>query len=169
MMARHGGRLSRVAFGTTAALGVAVGVAILRADATFAEIGRRAAAEMIAPMVDAGHTLWFVGSWGFHWYAVKAGARPVTASPPYPAAGDMVVISHGSAPSGDALGVLGRYPRATLVRRIEEMEPGGRIMSREAGAGFFSNRVGYLPWGWGADVLDKFELWRLDAGITPAR
>lgn len=169
MMARHGGQMPRYLFSTTAALGMALGVAILRADATFAELGRRAATEMIAPMAAAGHRVWFVGSWGFYWYADKAGARPVTASPPYPLAGDMVVVSRRSAPSAAAFAVLARFPRATLVGRIEERRPGGRVMSEEAGAGFYSNNMGYLPWGWGADVLDRFDLWELDAPAGPAR
>lgn len=169
MLARYGGRVPRVLLGTTAALGMALGVAILRADATFADIGRRAADELIAPMADAGHKVWFVGSWGFHWYAVEAGARPVTASPPYPSVGDLVVISQRSAPSAAALAVLARYPRATHVRLIEVRRPGGRVMSEEAGAGFYSNNVGFLPWGWGTDLLDRFDLWLLDTPSTSAR
>jgi hypothetical protein len=82
----------------------------------------------------------------------------------------MVVISLRSAPSAAAFSALARFPRATLVRRIEEWQSGGRVMSLEAGAGFYSNRLGYLPWGWGGDdLLDRFDLWLLETTITPAR
>src|SRR5437763_1709828 len=48
---------------------------LLRADADFAEYGRRASAELIAPHVAAGEKVWYGGQWGFYWYAQQAGAR----------------------------------------------------------------------------------------------
>lgn len=162
-MARSGSRMALSVFSLSAVAGVALGVAILRADARFGEMGREAAKRMIAPVAQAGRSVWFVGSWGFHWYAVQAGARPVTASPPYPAVGDVVVVSQNSAPSAVALEVLSHFGRAELLARLEDRRPGGRVMSQQAGAGFYSNNVGYLPWGWGDDVLDRFDMWLLEA------
>jgi hypothetical protein len=147
----------------TCVLGVALGVAILRADAAFAGLGRRAAAELIAPQVAAGHRVWFAGHWGFQWYAEKAGGRILTLTPPFPLPGDLLVISTRSEPGGAILDMLAnRYPRATHLGRIEDASPGGRLMSAEAGAGFFSNAWGYLPWGWGKEPLDTFDLWRIE-------
>ena len=34
-------------------------------------------------------------------------------------------------------------------------------MSKDAGAGFYSNSWGYLPWAWNDDVNDAVELWLL--------
>jgi hypothetical protein len=154
---------ARVVLAATCALGVALGVAILAADAAFAGLGRRAAAELVAPNVAAGHRVWFVGHWGFQWYAEKAGGRPVTLTPPYPASGDLLVVSRESQPGYDVLAMLAeRYPRATLLARVEDSSPGGRIMNGRLGAGFFSQGWGYLPWAWGDDVLDVFDLWRIE-------
>jgi hypothetical protein len=148
---------SRVLVGATVAAGVALGVAILRADTAFAELGRRAAAEWIAPHVAAGRSVWFAGHWGFQWYAEQAGARPLTSTPPYPERGDLVVSSLRSLGDG-----IRRFPQRRLLARIEDARPGGRIMSFALGAGFYSNYWGPLPWAWGEEVLERFELCELE-------
>jgi 4-amino-4-deoxy-L-arabinose transferase-like glycosyltransferase len=148
---------SRVLVGATVAAGVALGVAILHADASFAELGRRAAAEWITPHVAAGRRVWFAGHWGFQWYAERAGARPLTSTPPYPERGDLAVSSLRSLGAG-----IGRFPQRRLLARIEDARPGGRIMSFALGAGFYSNYWGLLPWAWGDEVLERLELWELE-------
>jgi 4-amino-4-deoxy-L-arabinose transferase-like glycosyltransferase len=148
---------------STAALGLALGVAILLADAAFAGFARRAAAELIAPRVSAGNRVWFAGHWGFQWYAEKAGGRPLTLTPPYPVRGDLVVTSLMNDPGFAIMDMLeARYPRVTHLARLEDRRPGGRVMSHEVGAGFFSNRWGLLPWGWGRDPLDVIDVWRIE-------
>jgi hypothetical protein len=154
---------ARALLGVVCAAGIALGIAILRADAAFAGLGRRAAAELIAPNVAAGHRVWFAGHWGFQWYAEKAGGRPLTLTAPHPVAGDLVVTSRNSEPGRAILAMLAeRYPRKTHLARIEASEPGGRIMDRKLRAGFYSQDWGYLPWAWGRTVLDTFDLWRID-------
>ena len=32
-----------------------------------------------------------------------------------------------------------------------------------SGAGFWSNSWGYLPWAWGSDVVEQFDVWELTA------
>jgi hypothetical protein len=44
---------------------------------------------------------------------------------------------------------------------LEDAAPGGRIMSRELGAGFYSNYFGLLPWVWGDGPSDRLELWEI--------
>jgi pimeloyl-ACP methyl ester carboxylesterase len=162
-MSTRPGRVARVVLVGTAIAGVALGVAILRADAAFAGLGRRAVAELISPNVAAGHRVWFTPHWGFQWYAEKAGARPVTRTPPFPSSGDLLVTSQNTDESSEVMAMLvRRYPRVRHVARIEEREPGGRLMSHTLGAGFFSNEWGYLPWVWSDEVLDAFDLWQLD-------
>jgi hypothetical protein len=34
-------------------------------------------------------------------------------------------------------------------------------MSQTAGAGFFSNDWGYLPWSWGSRPVDEYEVWEV--------
>jgi hypothetical protein len=161
-MSNLGGARARAALGATCALGIALGVAILRAVAAFAGLGRRAAAELIAPNVAKGHRVWFAGHWGFQWYSEKAGGRILTRTPPYPAPGDLVVTSVECDPGTEIIEMLRHDFRGKHLARLEDASPGGRVMSHEIGAGFFSNAWGYLPWGWGTEPLDTFDLWRID-------
>ena len=151
-----------VVLGATLGLGVGLGVAVLRADAAFGDMGRRAASEVIAPRVAAGQRVWIVGHWGFQWYAENAGARHATLTSPYPEPGDFLVVSLGSAPSEPLLqGIARRLPGMRQVDRIQDTRPGGRIMNKRLGAGFYSNASGFLPWVWGdspIDVILSFEL-----------
>jgi len=161
--AARSGRMSWIICGATILLGVGLGVAILRADEAFAGVGKRVAAELIAPRVATGQRVWFVGRWGFQWYAEKAGARPATLTPPYPSPGDALVVSVASARSDEVLTMIGmRYPRQTYLTHIEESSPGGRIMNRRLGAGFYSNFSGYWPWVWGDSVIDAFYVFQID-------
>ncbi|MGD1075476.1 MAG: hypothetical protein ABR903_05290 [Thermodesulfovibrionales bacterium] len=148
---------ARLILGATLALGLTLGILILRADAVLSNMGRSAAKELIAPNVDRGATVWFGGHWGFQWYAEMSGARPVTLTPPYPNRGDLLVSS----------GQSGGIPVEALpvLRRIEtftDERPGGRLMSREDGAGFYSNGWGYMPWAWGQQPADWYDLWEVD-------
>jgi hypothetical protein len=149
--------LSRAILGATVVAGVVLGLLIIRADAEFAGLGRRAANELIAPQVAAGHNVWFAGHWGFQWYAEKAGARSLTKTPPLPLRGDLAVSSLNS--FGYAINL---FPKRRLLAILEDSTPGGRIMDNTLCSGFYSNNWGYFPWAWGKDVLDRFSLWRLE-------
>lgn len=136
--------------GVTALL---LGILIIRADAALAQIGREGGA-VTADEVARGGQVWMDGAWGFQWYAMKAGAKPMTVSPPHPQRGDVVVVG--------LQGVLAQsILTKTLVERRVFVEPGGRVLSREAHAGFFSNPWGPLPWSWGHDELGRIEVWRI--------
>ena len=143
--------------GATLVAGITLGVLVIRADAAFAELGRRAAAELIAPNVAAGWTVWFDGHWGFQWYAERAGARALTSTKPQPSHGDLIVS--GVRSMGQKLEY---FPQRKLRGVLEDTAPGGRVMSKRLGAGFYSTRWGFLPWAYGDDLRDRFELWQLD-------
>ncbi|MFA6092730.1 MAG: hypothetical protein WCU88_11825 [Elusimicrobiota bacterium] len=148
--------LRRAVLGLTLVLGAGLGVLILRADAAFADLGRRAAAEMIAPRIREGRNVWFAGHWGFQWYAEKAGARCLTALPPHPLRGDLVVSTEHS---------FGRtielFSNRKELSDLVDLTPGGRIMDQSLGAGFYSNAWGCLPWAWGSTEIDRFVLWEI--------
>lgn len=152
---------SRRLLAATAVAGVALGVAILRADAAVAGLARDAARALVAPQVAAGRRVWYVGHWGFQWYAEQAGARFFPMRPPFPAPGDLVLSSLHCEPQIDVWKMT--EDLAHLVR-IEHSAPGGRVMDRASGAGFYSNFWGYLPWSWGSGVVEAIELWRVAPG-----
>lgn len=142
-----------------ACAGALYGVLILRADATFAGLERRAVDELIAPEIAHGRRVWIAGHWGFQWYAERAGARYLT---DLEAArrGDLLVVDR-QADSEHTLRGIPWY-RRRLVHWISDDTPGGRIISRVAGAGFYSNGYGYFPWAWGTDDIDRFEVWVME-------
>jgi hypothetical protein len=151
------GRRARVVLVGTLVLGLSLGVAMLRADAAFAGLGRTAARALIAPQIAVGRRVWYVGHWGFQWYADKAGARFFSIRRPYPAAGDLIVASAACIPN---IKIREGGP-LVHVARIESREPGGRLMDQTTGAGFYSNGWGYLPWAWGDSLLEAFDVWRV--------
>jgi 4-amino-4-deoxy-L-arabinose transferase-like glycosyltransferase len=158
------GRWARAVLGASAAAGLAFGLLIVSADALYADVGRRAAAELIAPRVAQGQQVWFAGHWGFQWYAERAGGRVITRHPPQPRPGDAIV----SGTNLHGMRLVRLFPNRQLVTSLVERRPGGRVMSR--GAGFWSNSWGFLPWAWGEDVVERFDLWQLpaDEGETEA-
>lgn len=128
---------------------------LLRADADFAEYGRRASAELIAPKVAAGERVWFSGQWGIYWYAQRAGAKVSKPGEPGPNPGELLVV--GLMEGGGA--ALKRFPNRELVDSRSYGSPHGRTMGY--GAGLYSNAYGLLPWRWNPSAANVYEVWRI--------
>jgi hypothetical protein len=128
---------------------------LLIADRDFAEYGRRAAAELIAPRVAAGEKVWYSGDWGFYWYAQEAGGRVARPDEPGPLTGELLAV--GLMEAGDA--ALKRFPNRELVDSRSYDSPHGRTMGY--GAGLYSNNYGYLLWRWNPAATNKYEIWRV--------
>lgn len=159
---RARGMFPRVALGLTLVVGASLGLAIIRADAALSGMSKWAVEKLIEPRVAAGEKVWFVGHWGFQWYAENAGARPVSLSTQFPSAGDTVVVSAGSSPSEKVLKRLRRdFPDAVPLDRLTDTTRGGRVMNVRRKVGFFSNGHGALPWTWSRAPLDEFTVWQL--------
>jgi len=158
LVSRAASALAAVGRRTIAATALAsalLGIAILRAETAFSTLGRDAAETLIRPQVAVGRRVWYVGSWGFQWYAERAGARFFPVEPPFPRNGDLVVACRICEPHiyPDAM-------RALLpARRISHADPGGRLMDMGVNAGFFSNTWGLLPWSWGRGLLEGFDVY----------
>jgi hypothetical protein len=166
LLARVAGRarglVPRVALGVTLVVGAALGLAIIRADAALSGMSKAAVEKLIVPRVAAGEKVWFVGHWGFQWYAENAGARPVSLTTQFPSAGDTVVVSATSSPSEKVLKRLRNdFPYAIPLDRMTDTSDGGRVMNVRRKVGFFSNGHGALPWTWSRSPLDEFTVWAL--------
>jgi Dolichyl-phosphate-mannose-protein mannosyltransferase len=128
---------------------------LLEADADFAESGRKAASELIAPRIAAGEKVWFSGQWGFYWYAEEAGAKITRPDEPGPYPGELLVV--GLMEGGNT--ALKRFPNRELVGSKGYDTPHGRTMGY--GAGLYSNAYGILPWRWNPSALNVYEVWRI--------
>jgi hypothetical protein len=140
------------------AVGLTVGVLVVRADARFAAVGKQAARELIAPRTARGEATLFAGHWGFQWYAEHAGGRCLTVPAPPVKAGDVIVAGTYMHTSEAMDGIAHKK----LIRSFGDSTFGGRVMSRRAGAGFFSNGWGYLPWSLGSDEIERFDVWEVE-------
>lgn len=139
----------------TVVAGVLTGLLILRADDNLAGALRQGAAQLIAPRSARGERVWFYGTWGFYWYAERAGARPLSTVPPLPAAGDFIVTCSSGKDAITSPG-LGARP----IRHLAVSAPGGRVFGGNPPAGFYSNYWGYLPWSWSREPLTTFDVWQ---------
>jgi hypothetical protein len=128
---------------------------LLEADADFAEYGRRAAAELIAPHVAAGERVWYGGEWGFYWYAAEAGAKISKPGEPGPNPGDLLAV--GLVEGGDV--TRDRFPHRVLVDSRSYDAPHGRTMGY--GGGLYSNGCGKSLWVWKPETTNDYELWRV--------
>jgi hypothetical protein len=100
-----------VALACTAALGAGLAAADYLQASVY-----RDAAPRIAQLYRGDGTLWYLGHWGWQWYAEKAGMKPYDHQRAVLAKGDHVVI-----PAGVALQLLGREDHARM-HRIGEIE-----------------------------------------------
>jgi hypothetical protein len=150
--------IRRCIFAMTLVYGTVFSLAILSADRTFAEMGRVAGRELVAPHVARGEKVWFYGQWGFHWYAPKNGAQELWPTGPQPQTGDVLVL--GAMEGGRH--VLSRFPKKTALERRTVAYTGGRTMDSRANAGLYSSVWGPLPWGWRSGEVNSYEVWRVD-------
>lgn len=163
LLRRRDGRLSRAAAWGVVAAGAALSVLIMLADAEFADVGRRAARELIAPRTRAGQRVWYGGGWGFQWYAMQAGATVLASAPPYPAPGDFIVTSDVS----PGVRVSSAIADSLASRRVRSHF--GRILSPADHAAFYVPELGVLPWTWHNGQIEDVKVWRVrGAGTGPA-
>jgi hypothetical protein len=128
---------------------------LLRADDDFADYGRRAAAELIAPHVAAGEKVWYAGQWGFYWYAHVAGAEVFIPGQSGTHAGDLLAV--GYMEGGNA--ILKYFSSRELIDSRHYPSPHGRTMGY--GGALYSNLSGRAPWVWEPNATNDYELWRI--------
>jgi hypothetical protein len=138
----------------TCIAGLILGILIVRADTTLAEVGR-IGGRVAGKYVREGRRTWMDGRWGFQWYAMEAGAEPMAETAPFPMPDDIVVAGPGSRL------VYEMFPAKTLLSRQVFSRPGGRVNGD--GAGFFTNLAGPWPWVWGKGEIGRIEVWRIDS------
>jgi len=126
-----------------------------------ADMDRRAAREIIAPLAERGETVWFSGDWGFHWYARKHGAKALSYSTTDLEVGDYII---GNRRRKNA--ILRKLPLEHVQSMEDEAGLKGHIMGGYGKASFYSNTWGFLPWSLGYGPRNDIDLWRV---VPPAQ
>lgn len=148
--------------GLTAAavtLTLVTGMAVSAADYLWAQ-GYKDFALQFDERQQTDSTVWFVGEWGFRHYMEAQGYRYLTSASEAPAEGDLVVLTG-----------LMEWPLAESLKArlelVETTEAGTRlplrVMSFEAGAGFYGSHWGDLPYAYSRQPLERFEVYRVGA------
>jgi hypothetical protein len=170
---------------TLLAAQAAVAFLVARADADFAETYRDFAPrvrELVAShrtgRANAGEaSVWFVGHWGWSYYAEKAGLRQLHAQGPYPEDGDYLVVPAYA----DKGKVLERLPRlAESLRKIDQVIYPGRIPIRTmhpSGAGFYAlftkrgpDRASRVPYRFECSTpIEYFEIYEVRSDRSTLR
>jgi hypothetical protein len=161
LIVRHAARVRQRRYPLTVALMVALGwicgALIVVGDTTLASSQREAVDRLIAPRVHHGFTVWAGGQWAFLAYAEDAGAQALANTPPLPGPGDIIVVSRL-----DYYGMLLRLPiRLELLNTQTDRRCGVFVLNRRLGAGFYSNRFGYLPFAIGCGEVNAYDLYRV--------
>ncbi len=137
---RHRAHVHRIGVLAGLLLAVQLGTALLVQGADYEYAGTyRDFARNIAPRFQAEANLWYVGQWGWKFYADQAGLKMMNRDGPYPSPGDLLVwpekVHIGDAFSGPA----GMGKRLKLVESF--VYPGSipiRTMDMESRAGFYA-------------------------------
>jgi hypothetical protein len=157
----HAARVRQRRYPLTVALLVAMGwicgALIIAGDTTLASSQRAAVDRLIVPRIHRGATVWAGGQWAFLGYAEDAGARALANTPPLPGPGDIIVVSRL-----DYYGMLHRLPiRLELLNTQTDRRCGAFVLNRRLGAGFYSDRFGYLPFAIGCAEVNAYDLYRV--------
>lgn len=136
---------------TLVGLQAAVAFAVAVADSDYAESYRDFARHARARIASEAGDVWFLGEWGWLYYAEREGLHKLHTTGPYPAVGDILII-----PANVAKGsVLKRLPRlAKRLHKVDEVHYAGRTPLRtmhRSGAGFYA-LYARLPRGGPASV-----------------
>ena len=154
-------RWHRRAAGVGAAATVALGISLGAADWSYADVYRQQAS-VIRKLVPANNsgTIWYIGHWGWQWYAERNGLRGYDAKSSNLLPGDYLVIpmnvhrQHISKP-----GHLRFAPYAV------QTVPGPAwtaIRSMTYGYGVFRSNIQFLPWSFSNGPMEQFRIMRVE-------
>jgi hypothetical protein len=146
-------------------LTVVLGLALAAADWQYANVYRtqaRAMRDRLGPEA----RLWYLGNWGWRWYAEAEGMAPYLMEQTELEEGDFVVVAVG--PSGPDHVARRHRERVTLV---DEIEVAGsslpRIMQPFPRGGYYSVKDG-VPWTFSREPIDRFRVLAVGKTADPS-
>jgi hypothetical protein len=130
---------------------------LAKADHWYANIYREAA-YMLKSDIPPGAGIWFMGHWGWQWYAQQAGMRQLSPNSLSPRMGDYLVIP---------LNVDGGDPPPQLI--LEEMKTVSVAREywyqRFASSNFYISP--WLSWGYSEALMENFKIYRIQGSRQP--
>jgi len=153
------GRSLRVALALSTAVGALVAIADIRIAAVYRDAVARWAPELHRRN-PAAHT-WFLGHWGFQWYATRAGMQPYFPGRSTLTDGDWLVV-----PEGVHQQALAEADRARLREvEVERIAAGPLDVFRTLhhGGGFYASYA-VPPYAPSTDPLETFRIYVYDGG-----
>jgi hypothetical protein len=144
-------------------LSVLLGVALAVADRQYADVFRTQAGAL-RERFGAQARLWYLGDWGWRWYAEAHGMEPYLNESSVLRTGDLVVIPQGTAgPNGVA---RRDQPRVRMIEVVEPLPPSWllpRIMLPFPRGGYYAVGSEGLPWTFSRTPLERILVFRVAA------
>jgi len=137
---------------------------VAKADFQLADTARNSAQQAGAKYGGAGRNIWFEGHWGFQYYMQSAGARPLDMQTMQFATGDLLIIPEDNANVHDLDPKIAVLQEDIYVPSF----PWLATLNIGAGAGFYSQRVGPLPFAFGHIWPEDVAIYRLQKPAAPA-
>ena len=141
--------------------GAALALLVTRADASWANRARNAARDLASTWVRDARTTYFMGHWGFQYYAERGGLVCLDPTRDRLEAGDVVVQ-----PTHNLF--VERLPR-THAEPVERTEypavPWLHTMADGSGAGFYAADLAPLPFAFGPARPDAYRVWTIERGF----
>jgi 4-amino-4-deoxy-L-arabinose transferase-like glycosyltransferase len=138
---------------------------VAAAEAIQANAYRKVAGEIAAEIGDRPGQRWLVGHWGFQHYLVREGFQPVL--PLAFAAPALEVGDWLAAPRNVAQLDVTQHQRLYQLEPVRTWEWRSwlplRANNHDAGAGFYSHRVGYVPFAWSREPFERVQLARVES------
>ncbi len=154
------GRQARVWMVAACALTVALGAMLALSDWIYAD-AYRSRARMARAQFGPEARLWYVGNWGWRWYAEGEGMKPLLLST-QPRKGDLFIIPE--APPGPK-NVTPRYQDKVKRIRIVEIAASAAVFIRTMRSfptgGYYGVGVRGLPWWVSSEPLECFHVFRV--------
>jgi 4-amino-4-deoxy-L-arabinose transferase-like glycosyltransferase len=136
-------------------LGLVASVALAVGDYQRAEVARRTAAEIVAPLLGQGRTVWSRAEWGFQYYLERIGGKALALGVE-PAPGDLVLTTKAT-PQGPPPEAL--RPRLRVISRTAFTSDFPVVtMHPPTCAGFYSHTAGWLPFSFATPPVEIEEV-----------
>jgi hypothetical protein len=152
------GRAERLLAATTLA-SLTLATVVLWADTVPTAFLRGVIPQLAAEAMAEGRRPYFVGAWGFHYYAERAGMQRLNGRAPQSRPGDLVIAPYYVANNAMPPALVGHI---VLVKEIAAAVPPLHLHTMNAwvGAGFYSTVAGPLPFGLGNRPAEGVRVWR---------